>query len=91
MATLGEGDDWFVCCSDEEKYTSTGCKKGKLKWTPKPEKVIQLFEQIETGEKEGNGVYLTESCLNLDWKCPGRRAPTPSDDSDMDDDDYEGV
>ena len=91
MATLGEGDDWVVYCSDEEKYASTGCKKGKLKWTPKPETMIQLFEQIDKGDKEGNGIYLTESSLNLEWKCPGRRPPTPSDDSDMDDDDYEGT
>ena len=52
---------------------------------------IQLFEQIDKGDKEGNGIYLTESSLNLEWKCPGRRPPTPSDDSDMDDDDYEGT
>ena len=84
-----DNEDWFVACSDEEKYTSTSCKKGKLQWTPKPEVMIQLFEQIDKGEKEGNCMYLTESNLNLDWKCPGRRPPTPSDDSDMDDD-YEG-
>ena len=88
MATLRD-KDWFVCCSDEEKYTSTGCKKGNLNWTPKPEVMIQLFEQIDKGEKEGNGLYLTESSLNLEWKCPGRRPPTPSDDSDMEDE-YEG-
>merc|ERR1712060_529340 len=67
-------------CSDEEN-----CKKGKLQWTPKPEVMIQLFEQIDKGEKEGNCMYLTESNLNLDWKCLGRRPPTPSDESDMDD------
>ena len=39
--------------------------------------------------KKGNTLYLTESNLNLEWKCPGRRPPTPSDDSDMDDE-YEG-
>ena len=83
-----DNEDWFVACSDEEKYTSTSCKKGKLQWTPKPEVMIQLFEQIDKGEKEGNCMYLTESNLNLDWKCPGRRPPTPSDESDMDD--YEG-
>ena len=88
MTTLGD-DDWFVGCSDEEKYTSTGCKKGKLKWIPKPEVMIQLFGQIDKGEKEGNSLYLTESSLTLEWKCPGRRPPTPSDDSDMDDE-YEG-
>ena len=84
-----DNEDWFVACSDEEKYTSTNCKKGKLHWTPKPEVMIQLFEQIDKGEKEGNCLYLTESNLNLDWKCPGRRPPTPSDESDMEDD-YEG-
>merc|ERR1719225_1697174 len=47
--------------------------------------MIQLFEQIDKGQKEGNCLYLTESTLNLEWKCPGRRPPTPSDDSDMDD------
>ena len=83
-------DEWFVCCSDEEKYSSTGCKKGQLEWTPKPEVMIQLFEQIEKGEKEGNGLYLTESSLNLEWKCPGRRPPTPSDDSDFEDE-SEGI
>ena len=85
-----DNEDWFVSCSDEEKYTSTGCKKGKLQWTPKPEVMIQLFEQIDKGEKEGNCLYLTESNLNLEWKCPGRRPPTPSDESDMDED-YEGM
>ena len=80
-----EDKDWFVACSDEEKYTSTGSEKGKLKWTPEPEIMIQLFEQIDKGQKEGNTLYLTESNLNLEWKCPGRRPPTPSDDSDMDD------
>ena len=84
-----EDKDWFVACSDEEKYTSTGSEKGKLKWTPEPEIMIQLFEQIDKGQKEGNTLYLTESNLNLEWKCPGRRPPTPSDDSDMDDE-YEG-
>jgi len=84
MAKLDD-EDWFVCCSDEEKYTSTGCKKGKLEWTPKPDIMIQLFEQIDKGEKEGNCLYLTESSLNLEWKCPGRRPPTPSDDSEMED------
>ena len=84
-----EDKDWFVACSDEEKYTSTGSEKGKLKWTPEPEIMIQLFEQIDKGQKEGNCLYLTESNLNLEWKCPGRRPPTPSDDSDMDDE-YEG-
>ena len=84
-----EDEDWFVCCSDEEKYTSTGCKKGKLEWTPEPDIMIQLFEQIDKGKTEGNCLYLTESSLNLEWKCPGRRPPTPSDDSEMDDD-YDG-
>ena len=53
MAKIDD-EDWFVCCSDEEKYTSTGCKKGKLEWTPKPDIMIQLFEQIDKGKKEGN-------------------------------------
>ena len=89
MSSL-DNEDWFVACSDEEKYTSTGCEKGKLEWTPKPEVMIELFETIDKGEKEGNFLYLTESKLNLDWKCPGRRPPTPSDESDMDDE-YEGI
>ena len=89
-ASSVDDNDWFVCCSDEEKYTSTGCEKGKLKWAPRPEKVLELFTEIEKGEKEGNHLYLTESCLKLDWKCPGRRPPTPSDDSEMEEGDYEG-
>ena len=65
MAKLDD-EDWFVCCSDEEKYTSTGCKKGKLEWTPKPEEIIRLFEAIDKGETEGNCLYLTEiPCIRI--------------------------
>ena len=40
-------DDWYVSCSDDEKYTKSGCERGKLKWTPDPEDVIRLFQTLD--------------------------------------------
>jgi len=36
-------------------------------WTPSSDRVIELYQQWE----QGTGV------LDLDWKCPGRKAPDP--------------
>jgi len=40
-------DDWYIACSDDEKYKITGCSKGKLEWTPKPEKIVALLQAFD--------------------------------------------
>lgn len=83
-----ENDDWYVCCSDEEKYTSTGCPKGKLEWYP--DDMVQLLETMEAAAQSPNTdpmkpVIAPGLLENLDWKCPGRRPPTPTDLSEEED------
>ncbi len=82
-------DDICVDCSDDEKYdiklkvsgfvniwfniwlylTFRGDFK-ENKWLPPPEEVIRLYEAIESQEY-----------LELEWQCPGRRPPTPTETS----------
>ena len=40
-------EDWYVSCSDDEKYTATGCQRGKLKWTPAPHDMVRLFQTLD--------------------------------------------
>jgi hypothetical protein len=47
MNTSGDPDDWYVSCSDDEKYTKTGCERGNLKWTPDPEDMVRLFQTLD--------------------------------------------
>ena len=62
-------DDWFVSCSDDEKYTSSGCPKGKLEWTPTHEEIGKLYIALDEGGPDG---------LGLEWKClHGKRPRTP--------------
>lgn len=63
-------DDWFVCCSDDEKYTSSGCPKGKLEWAPSHEEIRKLYIALDEGGGPGG--------LSLDWRClHGKRPRTP--------------
>ncbi|XP_076232561.1 PTIP binding protein Pa1 [Calliopsis andreniformis] len=56
-------EDWTVECSDDEKYEING----KSEWTLKPEDVLTLIEALEAKNRN----------LELEWKCPGRRGPSP--------------
>ncbi|XP_059051393.1 PAXIP1-associated glutamate-rich protein 1 [Achroia grisella] len=59
-----QGDDWELPCSDDE-LSKAGITIGK-NWMPDPAELEELYKNIE---KTGT--------LNLEWKCPGRRAPSP--------------
>jgi len=62
-------DDLFEACSDDEKYISTGCPRGKLEWTPTHEEIAKLFIALDEQGPAG---------LALDWKClHGKRPRTP--------------
>ncbi|XP_066601327.1 PAXIP1-associated glutamate-rich protein 1 isoform X2 [Prorops nasuta] len=56
-------EDWSVDCSDDEKYEIDG----KNEWTIKPEDLMLLIDSMEANK----------GLLNLEWKCPGRRGPSP--------------
>ncbi|XP_034950961.1 PAXIP1-associated glutamate-rich protein 1 [Chelonus insularis] len=56
-------EEWFVDCSDDEKYENDP----KDEWSPKPEDLINLIDRLECNKQ----------CLELEWKCPGRRGPSP--------------
>lgn len=59
-----QGDDWELQCSDDE-LSKCGVFIGK-NWMPDPAELEELYKTIDK-----NGT------LNLEWKCPGRRAPSP--------------
>jgi hypothetical protein len=42
-----DSEDWYIACSDDEKYTTMGCSRGNLKWTPAPDRIVQLFEAFD--------------------------------------------
>ena len=56
-------EEWMVECSDDEKYES----HGKNEWALKPGDVLTLIESLEVKNR----------VLELEWKCPGRRGPSP--------------
>ncbi|GAB6025032.1 PAXIP1 associated glutamate-rich protein 1 [Chamberlinius hualienensis] len=56
-------DDIVIECSDEEGYGGSSCNG---LWHPPPEDIINLYERLDK-----NGT------LEISWKCPGRRVPTP--------------
>lgn len=56
-------EDWLIDCSDEEKYESDG----KSDWMLRPDEILSLIQALETSNK----------ILELEWKCPGRRGPSP--------------
>lgn len=60
-----QGDDWELECSDDE-LTSNGIFIGKH-WMPDPNELEDLYKNID---KSGT--------VNLEWKCPGRRPPSPA-------------
>lgn len=59
-----QGEDWDLPCSDDE-LTKQGTNIGKS-WTLDPDELEELYNNID---KKGT--------LNLEWKCSGRRAPSP--------------
>lgn len=64
MESTELGDDWDLPCSDDE-LSKAGVFIGKS-WMPDPVELEELYKSIDrTGT------------LNLEWKCPGRRAPSP--------------
>ncbi|CAL1678920.1 unnamed protein product [Lasius platythorax] len=56
-------EDWFVECSDDEKYEVNA----KHEWNIKAEDIVSLIEGLEANNR----------VLELEWKCPGRRGPSP--------------
>ncbi|XP_006607237.1 PAXIP1-associated glutamate-rich protein 1 isoform X2 [Apis laboriosa] len=56
-------EDWSIECSDDEKYEMDG----KNEWTLKPDDILTLIEALETNNRVSE----------LEWKCPGRRGPSP--------------
>ncbi|XP_020277885.1 PAXIP1-associated glutamate-rich protein 1 [Pseudomyrmex gracilis] len=56
-------EDWCVECSDEEKYEVDA----NHEWNIKPEDIVSLIEGLEANNR----------VLELEWKCPGRRGPSP--------------
>ncbi|KAH0953318.1 hypothetical protein HN011_002668 [Eciton burchellii] len=56
-------EDWSVECSDDEKYEVDV----KHEWNMKAEDVLSLIEGLEVNNR----------VLDLEWKCPGRRGPSP--------------
>lgn len=58
-----QGDDWELPCSDDE-LSKNGVTIGKS-WMPDPSELEELYKNID---KCG--------ILALEWKCPGRRAPS---------------
>ncbi|XP_063372777.1 PAXIP1-associated glutamate-rich protein 1A [Cydia amplana] len=59
-----QGDDWDLPCSDDE-LSKAGTTIGK-NWVLDASELEELYNKIDK-----NGT------LALEWKCPGRRAPSP--------------
>lgn len=59
-----QGEDWDLPCSDDE-LSKNGIFIGK-NWMPDPAELEELYKSIDK-----NGT------LSLEWKCPGRRQPSP--------------
>lgn len=66
MGTAAElqSDDWELACSDDE-LSKSGVLIGKH-WMPDPNELEEFYKGID---KSGT--------VSLNWKCPGRRAPSP--------------
>ncbi|XP_014476529.1 PREDICTED: PAXIP1-associated glutamate-rich protein 1 isoform X2 [Dinoponera quadriceps] len=56
-------EDWSVECSDDEKYEIDA----KHEWNIKAEDILALIEGLDANNR----------ILELEWKCPGRRGPSP--------------
>lgn len=57
-------EDWEIGCSDDERYGMMLTQDNK--WQPPPEIILSLYEKLDRNEP-----------VELEWKCPGRREPTP--------------
>ena len=62
---MSSEDELYVACSDEELYECQGGNAG-CAWHPAPEEIVELYNTINE-----------KGILELDWKCPGRRSPSP--------------
>ncbi|XP_047037225.1 PAXIP1-associated glutamate-rich protein 1A [Helicoverpa zea] len=62
--TESHGDDWDLPCSDDE-LSKSGVFIGK-NWMPDPAELEELYKAVD---KTGT--------VTLEWKCPGRRLPSP--------------
>lgn len=59
-----QSDEWNFPCSDDE-LSKAGIYEGN-EWMPEPVELEELYNNID---KQGT--------LSLEWKCLGRRAPSP--------------
>ncbi|XP_063395110.1 PAXIP1-associated glutamate-rich protein 1-like [Cydia fagiglandana] len=59
-----QGDDWDLPCSDDE-LSKHGTNIGKS-WVVEANELEELYNTIDKG-----------GTLSLEWKCSGRRAPSP--------------
>ena len=64
-----EEDDWYAACSDEEKYNPA--KRDNGTWEPDPKDIVELLSKVARGD-----------ATHLQWRCPGRRSPTPERDEE---------
>ncbi|XP_046549822.1 increased rDNA silencing protein 4-like [Haliotis rubra] len=64
-AAAAADDDWFVEGSDEEGSTDEQ-KDAPVEWTPDAKDILAMFEKLDK-----------DKVLELRWKCPGRRPPSP--------------
>ncbi|XP_046398640.1 PAXIP1-associated glutamate-rich protein 1 [Ischnura elegans] len=65
-AEQDSSDNWCVECSDDERYE--GKVKGSRGWEPPADDIIRLYEILDRG-----------GSVELEWQCPGRRAPSPAE------------
>ncbi|KAK0177897.1 hypothetical protein PV328_001898 [Microctonus aethiopoides] len=56
-------EEWFVECSDDETYEIDN----KNDWTLASGTIMTLIERLE----------CSKQCLNLEWRCPEKRGPSP--------------
>ncbi|XP_015119653.1 uncharacterized protein LOC107042914 [Diachasma alloeum] len=59
---MGE-HEWAIECSDDEKYGV----ESKEYWSLDSEDILVMIDSLECNNQ----------CLKLEWKCPGRRGPSP--------------
>ncbi|XP_071093498.1 uncharacterized protein [Haliotis cracherodii] len=65
ITAAASDDDWFVEGSDEEGGADEQ-KDPPVNWTPDAKDILAMFEKLDK-----------DKMLELRWKCPGRRAPSP--------------
>ncbi|XP_015921007.1 PAXIP1-associated glutamate-rich protein 1 [Parasteatoda tepidariorum] len=57
-----DSDDWVINCSDEELVSTSETQES---WEPSPQEILNMYEILESN-----------SVLELEWRCPGRRSPS---------------